>query len=96
MADRPSDNPPPDPGKAGATLQRAMIAVVRDASEAGGRAAEDAFEAAGLSAQAVARIEAGERDLRFKEVVALCRAVGARPSEITARAERLLAERLGS
>jgi hypothetical protein len=95
MADRPSDTPPPDRGKAGATLQRAMIAVVRDASTARDTPPETAFEAAGLSAQAIARIEAGERQRRFKEGVALCRAVGARPSEITARAERLVAEGLG-
>lgn len=63
-------------------FERAILVALREECAARGRSLSDVFAAAGVTADERAA-------LAWREVMALCRVLGLRPSELTARAETI-------
>jgi hypothetical protein len=83
MADHASDN-----SQAAGPPQQALLAAVREACDERDRTLDDVAEEAGLR-DLVGRVEAGEDELRLRDVTALCAVLEMRVSELTLRAEAL-------
>jgi hypothetical protein len=88
MAKRPPDNSPGMGEHSGGPPQRALLAALRQVSAERERQLDEVARVAGL-ADVVARVEAGEGELRLRDVAALCAVLDVRVSELTARAETL-------
>jgi hypothetical protein len=71
MSDQPSE----------ISIERAMLAAIREECAARGRSLSDVLAAAGVADKRAV--------LAWREVMALCRVLGLRPSELTARAEAI-------
>jgi transcriptional regulator with XRE-family HTH domain len=67
-----------------------MIAALREACNARGLDQRSVEESSGLAPGLLDSVEDGQRDLRYRDVVALCRTLEVRVSELAARAEELL------
>jgi hypothetical protein len=63
-------------------MERAMLAAIREECAARGRTLAEVLTAAGVAAEDRAA-------LAWREVMALCRVLGLRPSELTERAEAI-------
>lgn len=64
------------------SLERAIVLAIREECAARGRSLSEVLAAAGVGADARA-------GLAWREVMALCRVLGLRPSELAARAEAI-------
>jgi hypothetical protein len=63
-------------------LERAILVAIREECAARGRSPAEVLAAAGVAADE-------QTALAWREVMALCRVLGLRPSELTARAEAI-------
>lgn len=88
MADRPSDNSPTSREQAAGPPQHALLAALRDACRERSLTLDRVAQEAGLS-DLIGRVEAGEDELRLRDVTALCAVLGVRVSELTVRAEEI-------
>jgi hypothetical protein len=91
MAVLPPDNSPGSREQSGGPPQRALLAALQQFSAERGRTLDEVAREAGL-ADRVARVEAGEDELRLRDVTALGAVLDVRVSELTARAETLAEE----
>jgi transcriptional regulator with XRE-family HTH domain len=88
MADASSENSRAARGEAAGPPQQALLAALREACQERGLTLEDVAEQAGLR-DLLGRVEAGEDELRLRDVTALCAVLDVRVSELTSRAEAL-------
>jgi DNA-binding phage protein len=88
MADLPPDNSRAPRDHAAGPPQQALLAALRGACRERNRTLDAVAREAGLR-DLVGRVEAGEDELRLRDVTALCAALGMRVSELTVRAEAL-------
>ena len=88
MAERPSDNSRTPREQGAGPPQQALLAALREACHERNRTLDDVAGEAGLR-DLVGRVEAGEDELRLRDVTALCAVLGMRVSELTVRAEAL-------
>jgi transcriptional regulator with XRE-family HTH domain len=88
MADLPPSNSRKHREHAAGPPQRALLAALREACRERNSTLDDVARDAGVSGL-VGRVEAGEGELRLRDVTALCAVLGMRVSELTVRAEAL-------
>jgi molybdopterin converting factor small subunit len=88
MADGSSDSSQEARGGAAGPPQWALLAALREACGERDLTLEGVAEEAGLGGL-VGRVEAGEDELRLRDVTALCTVLNMRVSELTLRAEAL-------
>jgi molybdopterin converting factor small subunit len=88
MADGSSDKSQAAREEAAGPPQQALLAAFREACREREITLEGVADQAGLR-DLVGRVEAGEDELRLKDVTALCAVLNMRVSELTLRAEAL-------